>query len=95
MGRCYTNSKITCLTVGSKQWLRQKKRLLLGKEKFRLLGINVDNCRIRAAMSSTPEKVLSKLAGNAVSFHNFSQGFLAACCTLPLSCFVRQPNART
>lgn len=79
MDRLYKNTwtgKTSCLTLGSKQWLRKRGRVLSGCERMSLQGV----CPIKYkdGMSSCPEKDLWMLSGNAVNFYNMCQGLLAA-----------------
>ena len=68
--------RCTCLCVGSKHWLRVRRRVLLGRERMALQGIMVQ--RHSATLKKFSEASLSMLSGNAINFFNFSEAFVAA-----------------
>ena len=71
---------MSCLTVGSKHWLRKRRRFLLGRERMALQGIVVG--KHAQALAETSEGSLRLLSGNCVNFFNMSQGLAAGMATL-------------
>lgn len=72
--------KLQCLTVGSKNWLRIRRRFATGVERLLLQGVDIK--RHQYAIDKTDESVLWMLAGNSVNFFNQAQGFLALLATI-------------
>lgn len=87
LSRCLspTVGRVPCLTTASKQWLRLRCRLLNGRERLHLQGVNVG--KFEDTIKATSESTLWSLAGNAVNFCNMSQGLMAAVCSLNLPWF--------
>ena len=75
--------RVPCITPGAKIWLRRRRRFLLGQEMFGLQGL--DPGKYRAILASTAERTQKSLSGNALSFHCYAIGMIAALVSLPIA----------
>ena len=75
-----TCNRVSCLTTGSKHWLRKRRRLLVKAERLSLQGVMCS--RHSATIKALPESTAKMLSGNCINFHNFMQGFVAAAAAL-------------
>ena len=90
LDRCTLHrNRVSCLATNSKHWLRLRKRLLVGREKFCLQGIL---CSRHSCNSSATQKMSEHccrlMAGNAINHFNFVQGIVAAIAALPPTFFL-------
>lgn len=79
-------SRVSCLTTGSKHWLRRRQRLLIGIERLGLQGILFS--RHPSVVRQLSESTARHLSGNAVNHFNLVQGLVAAFAALPARFFM-------